>query len=381
MKSTGCYEYAALLTCLFWFVGCGGSMPSTVSGSAQGPVTTMSRATSRFLYVVNSIEETVQGFAIDAATGGLTAVGLAVATDDAPIYAAATPDGKFLYVANAGTKAIGVSGYRINGTTGELTATVPAEFATTGDTQPFGIAVDATSTRLYTTNHHSISAFTIDPATGALSDVPGTPVAIPDTNLLGTLALTPNGQFLYAADVQNSSVWEFSVTASGLPQRIGSVPTGRYPVGIAVDSAGRFVYVANWVSNDISRYSITPETGALVAASSTTAMPDGCNPQELAVDAAAQSLFVSCPALGIIERFTIDPASGALSNLLSFPTGPLTQPRGVAVDGSGSFVYSAWNMQNRASATAIDSSGALNAVSGAPATGRGPIGLALSGHQ
>ena len=130
---------------------------------------------SRFVYVVNSIEETVSGFSIDVQSGMLTPVGACVATDDAPIYAAASPDGKFLYVANTGTDASNVSGYRINpssgvssrflyvtcagrGTiaeftidavTGKLTAITPALSLGTG-IGPRGIAVDASGSFVYT---------------------------------------------------------------------------------------------------------------------------------------------------------------------------------------------------------------------------------------
>jgi len=377
-------KIAGFLLVVLLALGCGGPMQGPVASSTPPttpPTSPANRASSKFLYVVNSIEKTVQGFAIDAATGTLASTGPALAADDAPIYAASTPDGKFLYVANAGSKAIGVSAYRIDGLRGSLMPTTPAEFATTGDAEPFGVVVDPTSTHVYTTNLHSVSAFSIDPATGALSDVPGTPVAIPNTNLLGTLAITPDGRYLYAADIQNNSLWQFAITSSGLPQRMGAVATGDYPVGVVADPSGKFVYVANWRSNDVSRYSITAATGVLVAGTSTTAAPEGCGPQELAVDPMSQHLFVSCAGLSSIARFAMDSSSGDLSGMMSFSTGQFTAPRGIAVDGSGGFLYSAWNMQNRAGAAAIDSGGSLNAVSGAVMTGRGPIGVALSGRQ
>ena len=43
----------------------------------------------------------------------------------------ATPEGKFLYVANAGTEAACVSAYRIDGLRGSLMPMAPAEFAAT----------------------------------------------------------------------------------------------------------------------------------------------------------------------------------------------------------------------------------------------------------
>ena len=77
----------------------------------------------------------------------------------------------------------------------------------------------------------------------------------------------------------------------------------------------------------------------------------------------------------------MDPVTGALSALGSFSTGQFTQPRGLAVDASGMFLYSALNQQNRASTAAINPDGSLKALPGTPATGRGPLGVALAGQQ
>ena len=72
-KSMGCYEFAALLICVFWFVGCGGSAATSASNarSNANPVTTMTRAISKYLFDVNSIEKKVQGFTTTARREGV----------------------------------------------------------------------------------------------------------------------------------------------------------------------------------------------------------------------------------------------------------------------------------------------------------------------
>jgi len=346
------------------------------------PNPTPSQANSKFLYVVNSIEETVLGFTINATTGALTQVGPATPAGDAPIYAAAAPNGKFLYVANGGTTSNNVSAYRIDPTTGVLTPTTPSTFKINGDSDPYGIVVDPSSTYLYTANAQSISAFRIDPTSGNLTDLAGTPVAVPGTTQVGTLALTPDGQFLYATDTLNDRVWMFSINSVGLPMRMpATVATGRNPIGIVVDASGKFAYVANWISNDVSAYTITAGTGALVGASSTVQLEVGCSPQELATDPGSKFLFVSCAPLSKIAEFAIDSTTGKLTAMPSFSTGSFTAPRGIAVDASGQFVYSTWNMQDRAGSAAVGTNGAMTAVTGTPATGRGPLGVALAGRQ
>ena len=97
MRTKVCLVIAGLSIVVLGLSGCG------AYSTTANPRPTPSHASSKFLYVVNSIEATVQGFSIDAATGELTPAGTAVPADQAPIYAAATGDGRYLYVANAGT--------------------------------------------------------------------------------------------------------------------------------------------------------------------------------------------------------------------------------------------------------------------------------------
>ena len=141
------------------------------------------------------------------------------------------------------------------------------------------------------------------------------------------------------------------------------------------------MYVANWNSDDISRFTITPGTGVLVPAAPNTPVDLHCAPQEIAVDPTSKFLFVSCPGLSKIDQFAINTTTGFLTPKTSFSTGQFTQPRGIAVDRSGLFIYSAWNQQNRAGTAAIAANGDMTAVGGTPLTGRGPIGVALSGTQ
>lgn len=374
-KRSICLPFVGLFGVALGFSGCGGSAVRMMPG------TTVPHASSKFLYVVNSIEASVHGFSIDGSTGRLSSVGPAVAADDAPLYAAATPDGKFLYVANAGTDAIGVSGYRIEPSTGVLTPTDPAEFPTSGDSQPVGIAVDPTSTRVYTANSQTVSAFAINETTGALLDVPGTPVSVPIASQLVALAITPDGRSLYVTDVLNNRIWEFGMNSSGLPVLLDSfASTGSDPEGVTVDPTGKFAYVANWLSNSVFQFTIAPQGGVL-RPSGTTPMEANCGPQELRVDPSTRFLFVSCAGISKIARFSIDPVTGSLTALPSFSPGPFTAPRGIAIDGSGSYLYSVWNMQNKASSASLSADGTLTSLPGTPATGRGPIGIALSGRQ
>jgi 6-phosphogluconolactonase len=73
----------------------------------------------RFLYVANRGHNSIAGFAVDPATGQLTAVGYA-STEAVPSAFAVDPAGNFVFA--AGTATGRLASYRINGGTGTLTA-------------------------------------------------------------------------------------------------------------------------------------------------------------------------------------------------------------------------------------------------------------------
>ena len=75
-------------------------------------------ASGRFLYVGNRGHNSIAGFAVDAATGHLTAIGQ-VSTEAVPSAFCLDPAGQFLFA--AGSASGRLASYRVNGETGALT--------------------------------------------------------------------------------------------------------------------------------------------------------------------------------------------------------------------------------------------------------------------
>jgi 6-phosphogluconolactonase (cycloisomerase 2 family) len=109
---------------------------------------------------------------------------------------------------------------------------------------------------------NNVSAFTIDPRTGALTAV-GVPVisgASPSS-----LAVEPTGRFAYVTNRNSSSVSVFAINpntgalaAAGLP-----VDTVTGPISVTVDLSGKFAYVASDISDTISTFAINATTRLL----------------------------------------------------------------------------------------------------------------------
>jgi 6-phosphogluconolactonase len=164
-----------------------------------------------------------------------------------------------------------------------------------------------------------------------------------------------------------------------------SIGTGTAPAAIAITPALDAMFIANSGSNDISSYT-TNSDGSLTAVSGTTKA--GITPMGLAIDPLGKFLFVANQGSSNVSAFTIG-TGGALTAVpgspfttipvgLSYPNGTL--PVGVAVSGSGKFLYVANQLANFVSVFSINStSGALTAL-GVPfyPTGDSPSGLGIS---
>jgi 6-phosphogluconolactonase len=138
----------------------------------------------RYAYVANNVSNDVSAFKIDATTGALAPLpGSPYAAGLNPTAAATDPSGTFLYVANG--NAFGtpggntVSGFVIDAATGGLTPVAGSPFATA--TLSTALAVDPSGKFVYVANGdppaNNISAFAIDQSTGSLTQVPGSPFA------------------------------------------------------------------------------------------------------------------------------------------------------------------------------------------------------------
>ena len=108
----------------------------------------------------------------------------------------------------------------------------------------------------------AISAFMIDPSTGALTPAPGNPQL---TGIQGqvSIGIDPTGRFLFALQPNGVSVYGIDAATGALSEVTGSpFPAGNEPVTLSVDPTNHAVYVMNLGSSDVSEFSLG-ETGAL----------------------------------------------------------------------------------------------------------------------
>jgi 6-phosphogluconolactonase (cycloisomerase 2 family) len=304
----------------------------------------------------------IYAYTIDQNTGALTQVSgspfKTTSIDSAELrQPVVDPSGSFLYVAvldSCGDGCAGaISAFKIN-TDGSLTEIAGSPFKT--DYGAIGIAVHPSGHFVYSINSSNcckttdtVSVFQVNATSGALTEVAGSPFALPGAVTSGFFAefgaVHPNGQFLYVTaltnnNTTNGSVYGFSIdTTSGALTSLSGSPfaAGLNPLGIDVDSIDNFLFVVNagpiggsrppGVDGNIMVYKIDASTGNLTPVQGS---PFGATTETLfllAVDESCRYVYVTDPS-GLLFGFSINSATGALTPV---PGSPLTVSGSIGV--------------------------------------------------
>jgi 6-phosphogluconolactonase len=316
----------------------------------QGPAPDLAAANPRgtLLFVPEACSNSIVVFNIDQSSGALSPVAgspFATGTTNFDLQQPVVdPTGRFLYVPQdflSGPVQGQVLGFKI-GDNGSLTAIPGSPFPAGGSDE--GLVIDPQGKFLYvadTLNPGTITAFSIDPNSGALTAITGSPFMLPDQPKF--IAMAPSGKFLYATAPDKGNI-----------------------LVLAVD----------------------PNTGALTVGPNTRVVVDALNPQALDISPSGKFLFVTdlgdpepaTPVTGKILAFAIDAATGAPTPVPGSPFTAGPNPKRIAADPSGKFVYVTNEDSDNMSAFSVDqSTGALTQIAGSPfATSRGAEGVTIT---
>ena len=355
----------------------------TVGGANVANVAiTCTTKPGRFAYV--SGHSAIYCYAVNAVTGALAALASSPCDSGILTGVGVDPSGKFAYATLSTSNE--VRAYTISDSTGSLSAIVGSQLDG-GGTNPVDITVDPLGQYVYMANYSgSISAFTMDSVTGALTAVSGSPFPTAPALISGqvpganSVTVDPTGKFLYAAINQGNDISGFlidSTTGALTPISGSPFSSGSVPMSVRVDPSGRYAYATNAYSNDISAYSINSSTGALTPIAGSPFSTGGSSPAGLAIAPSGGFLFATNSSSDTVSAFTIDSSTGALTPISGSPFPSGAGPIGATVHASGKFLYVSDNGAGTVSAYAIDStSGALTPINGSPfaASGSGSAG-------
>ena len=203
-----------------------------MSGGGNGGMVVVDK---KYLYVA-ATNSVLLGFSISSSTGALTPVPNSPYTITGPAIAA-DPQGRFLFVGGPGM----ISALTIN-SDGSLTAVPGSPFSTAG-TIPTQLVTDGLGKYLYAVGATTISEYSYDQTSGALSAVAGSPLY----TAMSQIASETTGKFILGISGATNDVFVFAIGSTGaLTGVTGSpFPTGLAAVSLAVSPNGAFVYTFN----------------------------------------------------------------------------------------------------------------------------------------
>jgi 6-phosphogluconolactonase len=320
---------------------------------------------SHFVYAAIPNANQIAAFREDPYSGVLTQLsGSPYTVGDGVRSVALHPSGKFLYAANPGQDENDVSLFQIN-SNGTLNEQFPRTPVGTG---PQFLAVDTAGAYLYVANalSNSISVFSIDSSSGALTAVNGSPFS---TNLsLSSMVLAPSGNFLYisASNQAFGLIAVFSITAgviSSSPVFLTQTADNS-PTGMTIDPTGTYLYAANGGIDSISIYTIGAN-GALTQVQGSPLADSSQHPVALITDPKGQFLYVANQGSGNIGTYSITAGTGFPAAVQDAPFASEAQPSVLAMDSNGKYLY-VGNQTSGGVQAFGNASGSLNAIATYP---------------
>jgi 6-phosphogluconolactonase (cycloisomerase 2 family) len=290
---------------------------------------------ARWALVTSRSSASLSVYSIDG-NGALTLRSTAV-TDVRPGRIAVHPNGRFVYVGGARLQT-----FAFDAASGVLAPLASRNWLGRPDDADLShwVAIEPQGRFLYLPDAvgRAIHSFTIDPATGDLSTVAGSPVATslpPDA-----IAFDPGGRFAFVTHFVDGSLTAYRVRTNGTLSPVFGSPfkTLPYPQGMSVHPSGRFLYVAHGNNATISGWTVGSD-GALAPLDGSP-FRVGLDPYYTAIAPDGQTLYASDPLLERVYIRRIDTSIGFLSELAPPSRADAGDNVGdLRVDPSGRFVY------------------------------------------
>lgn len=286
---------------------------------------------STFLYAVNEVDDfsanktgAVSALAIDRETAKLTQIQQVSSAGAGPAHISLDQSGQYVLVANYDSGNIAVFPVEKDGRLGSRTAFIQHagssvnkerqssphahEIQTSNDNQ-FALTADLGLDELL--------VYRFDAKTGGLAPADPAFVKVSPGSGPRHFAIAPSGKAIYLVNELSSTIDVYSYDSGRLRalQTISTLPQGfkgeNTTAEIAVDSAGKFLYVSNRGDDSIAVFAIDPRDGKL---SFVERVPTGGKtPRHFTLDPTGKWLFAANQDSNNINIFQVNPDTGRLT--------------------------------------------------------------------
>ena len=184
---------------------------------------------------------------------------------------------QFVYACDLGTDNVWT--FHFDASKGTLKPAEPASAKVSPGAGPRHLAIHPNGRFAYANNEMglSVTAFTRDAASGALTPVQTLPTLPEGTETKGVstaeIFCHPTGKWLYASNRGHNSIAVYSIAADGKLTWIETAPAGvKVPRGFGIDPTGKWLVAAGQEDDRIAVLKIDPASGKLTPTDSTAAV-------------------------------------------------------------------------------------------------------------
>jgi 6-phosphogluconolactonase len=303
-------------------------VPLGLAADTPNPTSFAIDFTRRLLFTVNEVDQfegktggAVSAFAIDSASGKLTAVNQRPSAGARPCQIALAKDATSAVVANCGSGTISVLPLAADGKIGDATATVsaPAKCLALDPSSRFAYVCDQDGDRLLVARFDAQKGTLTMPEPAARLKAGAGP---------RRMAFRPDGKFAYVVNERNSTMAVFQPdAASGALTELQVVSTlPEYYDGpnraaeIGVHPSGKYLYVSNTGHNSVVLFTIDSAKGTLTYVEEQGT--GGKSPVHFGIEPSAKHLAIANQDTDQVLASRIDAGNGRLKPSGVFAAAP-----------------------------------------------------------
>jgi 6-phosphogluconolactonase (cycloisomerase 2 family) len=343
-----------------------GTVTITATEASTPPVVgtitlTVVTGSTHYAYVANVNGSSIQSYTVTASTAPyLTALATTPLTQ--PTFTLINPNGQYLYEVDGNsnlwiytvTPASGAIAQTTGITQGQAAGFAGSNYAAV---DPYGrfvyVSDDGSNTSVYPSG--SISGFTVNQTTGALTPISGVAPFTTGLSVPEDIIIDHTGSYLFAINYgATGGTTPGAVTAYSINQTTGAltplstgatIPTGDGPEFATWDPTGTYLYVANNVDNTVSGYSLGTG-GVLTSLGTALAVPNAVSVLNVAVSPNGSYLYVldggnagATPTVdGQVYGFTLTSGVPSTTPISGTPVAAGVGPTGIVIDPTSSLI-------------------------------------------
>lgn len=185
----------------------------------------------------------------------------------------------------------------------------------------------------------SVSGFSVDATTGALTALTGQPVA-DNLQCPEFMAVDPAQKFLFVPDDSSDEIHSYAIGATGTLTEAAGGPVSQCAFQLAVDPSSKFVVAPDYCTGDIDVYSIGSDGTLTAVAGSPFSKTSANQPESALIDPTGKWVYVvdANDGPGDISAFSLS-AAGALAEISGSPFAAGDDPYSIAGTPDGKFIY------------------------------------------